>query len=141
MGKLKTIFFISFLAFLSCEEAATINNYNLCNNCVIINKDLYNNTTTTNYSITDVALNGDLLTVKIAASGCDGNTWKATLVDSGATAESFPLQRFIKIAFENKEDCLAVVGQEFTFNIKELKENEPKITLNLEGWDAQINYN
>ena len=141
MGKLKAIFFISIFALFSCTESEE-KEFNLCtNSCVVINKNLYNNTSSENYEILDVSLNGDLLTINISSGGCDGNRWIVNLVDSGATAESFPLQRFIKIAFENKEDCLAVVGQEFTFNIKELKENEPKITLNLESWDAQINYN
>ena len=137
--KLKSIFLITFLAFFACSDTEETD-LNLCNNCVVVNKTVYNNTNTTNYSITNVVLNGDLLTIKISASGCSGNTWKATLIDSGAIAESFPIQRFIKIAFENNEDCLAVVGQDFTFNIKELKENQPTITLNLEGWNAQINY-
>ena len=50
------------------------------------------------------------------------------------------MQRFIKIALVNDEDCLAMIQKEFTFNIKKLKENEPEILLNLQGWDTQIKY-
>lgn len=140
MGKLKNIFLITFLAFFACSDSEEVDFNHCTNGCVIINKDLYNKTTTTNYSITDVALNGDLLTIKISSGGCDGNRWIVNLVDSEAIAETSIIQRYIKISLKNDEECFAMIQKQFTFNIKELKGNEPKIILNLEGWNTQINY-
>lgn len=140
MKKLKYIFTITLFVCFACSETED-NSFNLCNDCVVIDNDLYKNTATNNYTITDIQLNEDLLTIKISASGCDGNSWAATLIDANEIAESNPIQRFIKLSLENKELCLAVFEKEFTFNIKKLKENQSKIILNLEGWNKQIEYN
>ena len=140
MGKLKAIFFISIFALFSCTESEE-KEFNLCtNSCVVINKNLYNNTSSANYEILDVSLNNDLLTINISSGGCDGNRWIVNLVDSEAIAETSIIQRYIKISLVNDEDCFAMVQKKFTFNIKELKGSEPEIILNLEGWDTQINY-
>ncbi|OAD46335.1 hypothetical protein [Polaribacter atrinae] len=137
--KLKIIFLVSLLAFLGCSET-TETTLELCNECVIIDNNLYNKTATTGYNISNAVLNGDLLTVNIAASGCDGNSWSATLVDANLILESNPTQRNIKINFVNKEACLAVWSKDFTFNISHLKESNTTILLNLYGWDSQIQY-
>ena len=137
----RKIFFIAFLniLFLACSASDT-KDLNLCNKCVIIDNAIYNNTTTTNYTINNVTLSGDILTIKIAASGCSGNSWSATLIDANEVLESFPIQRNIKVHFKNTEACLAFFEKEFVFNIKKLKENKSEIILNLEGWHSQINY-
>jgi len=106
---------------------------------VIINNVLYNETIN-NYIITDVQLNGNLLTIKISSSGCNSNNWKAVLIDANEILESFPLQRNIKLYLENNEACLAVFEKEFTFNIAVLKDGFSEIVLNLNGWNNQINY-
>ena len=138
--KLKNIFLFALLAFFACSDSEETT-MNLCNECVVINNNLYNNTKTDNYTINNVQLNGDLLIIKIGASGCNGNSWKATLIDANEILESDPIQRNIKLSLENEEACLAVFEKEFTFNIKVLKEDFPEVLLNLERWNAQISYN
>ena len=131
---------IILLVFFGCTETKDLE-INLCNECVIVNKTIYESINTGNYNITAINLDGDLLAVTISASGCDGDSWKATLVDANQVLESFPIQRNIKISLENNEACLAVITKEFTFDINGLKENESSIILNLEGWKEQITYN
>ena len=136
----KTLFLIiSIFLFISCNEKN--DNFDVQNESVIINNNLYNITASNNYTITDVQLNENLLTIKIGSSGCDGKSWKAVLVDANEILESQPIQRNIKLSLENNEACLAVFEQEFTFDISILKEGFSKIILNLEGWNSQINYN
>lgn len=137
---LKNIFLMAVLAFVSCSEADEKDFNNCTNSCVVIDQNLYNNTSSANYGILDVRLNGDLLTVNISSGGCDGSRWIVNLVDANQILESNPIQRNIKISLVNNEDCLAVVSKDFTFNIKELKGNQPEVILNLEGWDTQIKY-
>jgi hypothetical protein len=108
---------------------------------VIIDNTLYNSSKTGDFTVNNVLLNRDFLTIKIGASGCSGNSWKATLIGANQILESNPVQRNIRVIFENNEACLAVFEKEFTFNIKKLKEDESKIILNLEDWNTQINYN
>ena len=137
--KLKNIFIITLFIFLSCAEK-TDTNIDICNECVIISENLFNNTQTNNYSIKNVVLVDNLLTITISASGCSGESWKATLVDANQILESDPIQRNTKILFENNEACLAVFEKDFTFDIQKLKENQSSIIINLEGWNTQINY-
>lgn len=137
--KLNKTIIILLLAFLGCSETTKID-VDICNECVVIDNDLYNNTDTNNYSINDVVVTNNLLTIKISAGGCSVDNWSATLIDADQILESNPVQRNIKILFTAKEDCLAFFEKEFTFNIRGLKENYPEIILNLEGWNTQINY-
>jgi hypothetical protein len=108
---------------------------------VIIDNTLYNSSKTGDFTVNNVLLNRYFLTIKIGASGCSGNSWKATLIGANQILESNPVQRNIRVIFENNEACLAVFEKEFTFNIKKLKEDESKIILNLGDWNTQINYN
>lgn len=142
MNKTLLVLFSIFLCF-SCVDNNNNNNdeINTEDETVVINNSLYNKTITNTYSITDVQLNGNLLTIKIGSSGCDGNSWKAVLVDADEILESFPVQRNIKLSLENNEACLAVFEKEFTFDISILKEGFDQVSLNLDGWNTQINYN
>ncbi|APZ45781.1 hypothetical protein BW723_05490 [Polaribacter reichenbachii] len=138
MKKIGTLI-IMICLLISCNE--NNNNIDLENESVIINKTLYNETITENYTITEATINDNFLTIKISSSGCDGNSWKAVLIDAKEILESYPIQRNIKLSLENNEACLAVFEQEFMFDISILKENYSEINLNLEGWNAQLNYN
>jgi len=137
--KLKSIFIIALVAFFACSES-TEKPLDICNECVLIDNVLFNNTQTNNYTISNVILVDNSLTITISASGCSGDNWKATLVDANQILESFPIQRNTKILFENNEACLAVFEKDFTFDIQKLKENQDSIIINLEGWNTQINY-
>ncbi|WP_026776052.1 hypothetical protein [Polaribacter sp. Hel_I_88] len=138
--KLKSIFIIAFFTFFNCSEK-TEPTLQSCNECVLVNNTLFNETKTTNYTITNVVLIDNFLTITISSSGCNAASWKATLIDANQILESNPIQRNLKVLLENNEACLAVFEKDFTFNIQKLKENQDAIILNLEGWDNQINYN
>ncbi|TXD53474.1 MULTISPECIES: hypothetical protein [unclassified Polaribacter] len=103
---MKKIFLYMLLISLSCSDSDAVN-FDLCNECVIIDNTLYNSAKTANFTINNVLLNEDFLTIKIGASGCSGNSWKATLVDANQILESNPIQRNISVIFENNEACLA----------------------------------
>jgi len=143
MGKLiikkAIMILIPFLCLVSCHELA--DESVLQNESVVINNNLFIETTTNNYTITDVNLNGNLLSIKISSSGCCGDSWAAVLVDADEILESNPVQRNIKFSLENTEACLAIFEKEFTFEIGVLKEDFTEVILNLTGWDTQINYN
>lgn len=142
MGKLTIkkvlIIAISFLCFTACDDDV---NSIFDDSTVVIDNSIYQSTITNNYTISNVNLSGNLLTIKVSSSGCSGDSWKAILVDANEIAESDPVQRFIKLSLENKEACLAVFEKEFTFDITKLTKDFYRLTLNLEGWNNQINYN
>jgi len=129
------LLFTAIVIFYSCSEN---NNEDFMNKNIIINNELYKATNTTNYNIKNISIDGNLLRISVASSGCSGSTWKAILIDSGDIAESDPIQRSVKLALENKEACLAIFIREFTFDITVLKEQFSEIILNLDGWNSQI---
>ena len=113
------------MVFTSCSSDGPIN----MDQEVIISQSLYNQTNTDSYTM--------ILTIQ--SSGCDGSDWVIKLIDSGAIAESYPVQRFGKIALENEELCDAIVSREYSIDISSLRV-EDQLYLNLEGWEGQLHY-
>lgn len=124
-----------------CEEE----NYNTvdepCGLVAIIDKTKYDSLESGSFKLSNAEIIEDSLTVTVNASGCDGNSWKYCLVDSGAVAESSPEQRFLKFQLINKEICLAVVGKTISFDLKPLQINgSNEIVLNIEGLESSLLY-
>lgn len=140
MAKLiiKKIMILCSIFYFSCSDQNTVDT--TVSETVIINSNLYKEADSNLYTINNVSLNGNLLSIKITSSGCSGNSWKAVLIDANEILESYPVQRNIKLALENKEACLAIFEKEFTFDISALKDGFSKVILNLEGWNYAINY-
>ena len=112
-----------------------------CENGITISAYQFSKTSPDDFRITKAAIKGDCLEIAITASGCDGGSWKATLVTNGAVAESFPPQMFLKILFKNTEDCDAVHTRTFSYNLKPLRVKETnKLTLNLQGHSGALLY-
>ncbi len=102
------------------------------NSSTVIDPALYEKTNP--MLVSDVRVIGDVMQVKISASGCDGSTWKARLIDSGSIAKSNPVQRKAKIEFTNMEACLAFFSKIFIFDLKPLRvgsSNEVNVILDL----------
>ncbi len=109
-------------------------------NQLIIDEELYNNTEA-NDSIVDVSINGDILTITVTDSGCDGSAWNVNLIDSSTVAESLPPQRSLKVQLSNPELCLAIVTREFEFNLSELQiDSSNELSLIIDNWDTPITY-
>lgn len=106
---------------------------------VVISAEMYDQTMTDGYSIIEADIVGDILNITLEASGCDGRTWGIRLIDSGAIAESYPVQRYAKILLENEELCEAIVTMKVTFDISSLRV-EDQLYLNLVGWKDKLHY-
>lgn len=111
-----------------------------CDQIAVVNNGRFTNAAQQGFTITNVQLTGDCLEVEIQSGGCNGNTWKAALLDSGNVAESNPEQRYLKISFENTENCFALLTRTFTFDISSLRISSPSILFNLALWEEQIRY-
>jgi len=106
---------------------------------LIVSQAIYRDTSTEQYTILDATIEGDELSITIQSGGCDGSNWEIRLVDSGSIAESYPVQRYIKVALTNNESCDALVTQTKIFDISSLQV-EDQLFFNLEGWDEQLHY-
>lgn len=111
-----------------------------CGQLAVVDRDRFNESDSEGFRIEEVNLNGDCLTIEVVASGCSGRTWEADLIDLGAIAESYPIQRYMKLILENTELCNALISRKFTFDLTHLQTGDEVVTLNLQDWKEQITY-
>ena len=108
---------------------------------LIVSQSVFSNEAPDNYSIKNAYISGDSLIIEITSGGCSGKSWVLKVVDSGVVAESYPVQRFIKIFLENKETCKALITRRFAIDIKPLKvPGEERVIINLERWRGVLFY-
>ncbi|QIA08645.1 hypothetical protein [Draconibacterium halophilum] len=112
-----------------------------CDQRVIISPEEYENAPNDPFSITEITITADCLNIRYSASGCDGNTWKIKLIDSGNIAESYPFQRTLRLSLDNNEACRAVIGKDISFDIKDLQiVGDDKVILHVSGEEILYEY-
>jgi hypothetical protein len=122
----------------STKECYESNN---CNNCVIINSDLYNQINTENYTIRKISVNQDCLEIEFGSSGCDGSSWIIDLVDFGAISETTIPQRNLKLRLQNSELCEVFIIRTISFNLKPLQlDNYDELNLKIVDYNSLIRY-
>jgi len=108
---------------------------------IIISQALFANESADNFTIKNAFIIGDSLYVDITSGGCSGRSWVIRVVDAGVVAESYPVQRFIKIFLENKELCKALITKRFAIDLTPIKLfGEDKISINLHRWRGVLLY-
>lgn len=122
---------------LSCAEEGGLP---LADSIVLIDADAYYAAKTDNLTTNSIKLNGDFLIINFSSSGCNGNSWKVKLIDSGALAYSFPPQRYLVLSLENNEKCEAYITKELAFDISALRVSTNKVWLNFKNFDKGILY-
>lgn len=137
MGAYTFIFILTVL--LGCSKG---NNENRdCDKQIIVSKSSYDEAPNDPLTINSATLEGDCLTISFSAGGCDGNSWKVELIDSGDIAESLPVQRFIRLSLDDQEACKALITQEVQYDISNIKlSGEGEININLLNDNSIINY-
>ena len=125
-----------------CDDADELNiNDSFCDYDTVINADIYKDLQSAQFEFVNAEIVDDCLTIEIGASGCDGDTWEFKLVDSGAVAESFPEQRFLKLQLVNDELCTAFFQRTISFDLTALRiQNNGEVILNIDGFDRPLNY-
>ena len=93
-----------------------------CYKDVIISETEYEHAPAESFTIQEMKIKDDCLTIKFSASGCDGKSWNVKLIGWGNYDKSNPPQTTLKLSLNNKEECLAVISKEVSFNLKPLKE-------------------
>jgi len=132
------IIFFSLFQIISCCPA--IEDESICDDKVIIDKNLFDTAPNSALNITKVEIIGDCLSIDFYASGCNGNSWKVKLIDSEAILKSNPPQRNLRLSLENNELCEAVIHKKISFDISELRLTGSEIILNIINSNHQIKY-
>lgn len=141
MGKLKWIVCVLLVvgAFSACSVNDEIPLSVPCGNPVVENQNVYAATSTSNYTITNVSIERNCLSITISSSGCSGQSWAGSLIAAEEQPPSIPAQRDLRFALTNDEACLAVFERTFMFDISNIRIDDPDLlVLNLEGWNQQI---
>jgi len=139
---MKTLFLISIsiiIGLSSCDKEND-NSSISGNDLIVLDKDMYDTVSTSNYSILNAEIIDNCLKVEVYSGGCDGSSWEVTLVDSELVAESNITERFIKISLKNEELCLAMVVKTYTFDLTPIKFSNNQIFVNLSNWENKLLY-
>ena len=99
------------------------------------------NSPSDNIEINSLDINNDCLTINYSASGCSGDTWELSLIDSETILESLPLQRRLILSLRNEEECEAFITRETSFDISglQVEENE-EVLLNIINAEQEFLY-
>lgn len=133
---------ILLLLFISCLTACSNDDdespSTSCDQTTLISSDEYENAPSGFHTIDDVSIDGECMHITFGAGGCSGDTWEYKLIDSGAVAESFPVQRYLRLSLKNEEICSAYFTKTVSFDISALKEGEEKVLFNIQNYDSQV---
>ena len=92
-------------------------------------------------TITKIELIQDCLHIEYSGRGCDGTTWKVSLIDSEFIEETSPTRREILLQLIDKEECEAIITKTTTFDLSPLRiTGKNEIIFSLKGWDEDITY-
>ncbi len=112
-----------------------------CHKKARLSSEEYTSGETASYTIQSASISGDCFQVIFSSSGCNGLSWKSTLVDSEAILESAPAQRNVKFLLENNEACQAVFTRSAYFDLTALQINtEREILLRIDGLEEKFLY-
>ncbi len=132
------------LLFISCskDDENSPNELTCDSVAEVIAEENFNEINTSNYTVSEIQLNGNCLKVTVSSSGCDSETWEMNLFSVDAFYTVFPLQRSVKIELINNQDCLAVFQKTVSFDLTPFQlDGQNELPLNIEGWNEQIIYN
>lgn len=132
-----------FLLSCACNPTDEITETSIsnCDQKAIVDQALFNDAPADAFRFNKVVLTDECLELVLTASGCSGSNWAMEFIDSGEVAESFPVQRSVRLSLSNSELCQAIIEQTLSFDLTALQvEGNDVVLLNLEGWDEQLRY-
>lgn len=107
----------------------------------VVTENQYNQISTESYTITNVSIDEDCLSVTLSSSGCDGSTWIMDLYSDNVYFDSDPLQRRVKVGLENPEACSALVTKTLSFDLRPYRlVGQNQVPLQIEGWETTVVY-
>ena len=138
------ILLLSFVlvVFYSCTKDDDSRNIPNCDSrSEVIAENIFNSINTSNYSISNVSLNGDCLEITLGSSGCNANLWEMELYSTNSFYTVYPMQRTVKLKLTNNQACLAFFQKTKSFDLTAFRmEGQNSLPLNIVGWDKQIMY-
>ncbi|MEO1518298.1 MAG: hypothetical protein AAFV95_24990 [Bacteroidota bacterium] len=147
MKSLKQIPFLC-LALLLCLATACdkddddMGNSDLCEGgrLVMLDKEQFDNGPSDPFTIEDVSIDGDCLSIRANYSGgCGGVIFE--LFDSEGIGESDPITRQLRLSLDDNDPCEGALVLDLLFDLTPLQvDNESSMSLSIDGWDKRQLY-
>ncbi|MEM9297048.1 MAG: hypothetical protein AAGA64_01565 [Bacteroidota bacterium] len=134
-----TLLVVGVFSITGCNDDENVSQ-TTCDDVVILDSDRFKDAITDFFTLIDVTIEGDCMTVEYSSSGCDGNSWVMELIDAEVIKESNPVQRDLRLLLKNEELCRAVFTKEISFDLTPLRTSDNEILLNLEGEQYTYTY-
>lgn len=112
-----------------------------CEDQVQVGDDLYENGPDDEHMISNAFISDDCLDVTFRYGGGCGEV-EAHLFASTGEGDSLPPSRFIRVGFQDDDDCEALLVYTKTFDLTPLRSGaHSTVLLQLEGYDEVLEYN
>jgi hypothetical protein len=110
-------------------------------NVILVDEDLFLNAPNDEFEIIVASISDNNLNITLFYGGGCGNIYY-DLVTGNDYLETTPIQKNIRIAFDDKDNCEAGIELELSFDLTQIQvSNTDRIILNLDNWEDQIEYN
>lgn len=132
---------LSFIATLSCNvEDQPEQSLLKSSTKIIVDNDLYFNAPDDANQIINAVVKDDFLNITLQYGGGCGNIYY-DLVSTDEYLATEPVQKKLRLAFKDDDNCEAGMEVTLSFNIKEIQRpQENTIILNLQGWEKPLAY-
>ena len=140
--KSKITFLIFITAFIiSCNSddntSSSLENFDF----IRVEDDLFLNAPNDDFEIINAVISNNKLNLTIFYGGGCGNIYY-DLVTENDYLDTNPIQKNIRLAFDDKDNCEAGIELELSFDLTQVQiSNTDRIILNLDRWENQIEYN
>jgi len=105
-----------------------------------VEENLFVNAPNDGFEIINASISDNNLNITIVYGGGCGNIYY-DLVTGNDYLETIPIQKNIRLAFDDKDNCEAGIELELSFDITQIKlSSTDSIILNLDKWEDQIEY-
>lgn len=110
-------------------------------NVILVDDDLFLNAPNDKFEIIVASISDNNLNITLFYGGGCGNIYY-DLVTGNDYLETTPIQKNIRIAFDDKDNCEAGIELELSFDLTQIQvSNTDRIIINLDNWEDQIEYN
>jgi len=110
-------------------------------NVILVEDDLFLNAPNDEFEIIAASISDNNLNLTIFYGGGCGNIYY-DLVTGNDYLETIPIQKNIRLAFDDKDNCEAGIELELSFDLTQIQvSNTDRIIINLDNWEDQIEYN
>ena len=105
-----------------------------------VEENLFVNSPNDGFEIINASISDNNLNITIVYGGGCGNIYY-DLVTGNDYLETIPIQKNIRLAFDDKDNCEAGIELELSFDITQIQlSSTDSIILNLDKWEDQIEY-